>query len=131
MRYSQVVNFALASYFSRERYTRRKTSCARSSATAALCSHAVHKTHHRPTIFLHQIIESRLIAAFTRSITSRIGQSFRGLTVCMSPRHGRHAAIASNPRLTATLLTVDLTRSGSESCAGCQGQAELGPEVPL
>src|SRR5215470_8356227 len=111
MRYNQVVNFALASYVSRERYTRRKTSCASSSAVDGLW----HIRYRKPTMgrryFCTRKVKADSSPFFTRSITSASDTASES---AIGTEAGAPAK-ASSPRFMATLLTFVETPFGGES----------------
>ena len=61
--------------------------------------HAVHKTHHRSTVFLHQVVESRIVASLHFEHHLRISQFARHarldrkLGLARSAPHREHPAI--------------------------------------
>src|SRR5579859_87233 len=141
MRYSQVVNLALGSYVARERYTRKNTSCANSSAVEGLW----HMRYKKPIMgrryFWIRYENADSSPLFTRSMTSTSETASRvfamgaeadceapetfasprpGIPPCNNPR-------SNTPRPMATLLTLVETPSEGESCAssGSGGGAEV------
>src|SRR4029077_17032737 len=132
MRYNQVVNFALASYPDRDRYTRRNTSWAKSSAAAALCD----MRYMNPTIarryFCTRYSKAGSSPAFTRNMTSAsvspTADPDRGVVVSAAGWCPTEP-IARSSRSMATLLTSVSTPSGAESCSSCSSGRPA--EVPL
>src|SRR5580704_7618220 len=117
MRYSQVVNFALASYVWRERYTRRKTSCARSSAAAVLRAMRYMKLTSGRRYLCTRKSKADWSPAFTFSITSA------SVKLSAPPIAGSKASAGRGPSdairtlwSMAVVLTLDGTPRGAESC---------------
>src|SRR5579864_4565895 len=131
MRYNQVVNFALASYPERDRYTRKNTSWARSSAAAALCD----IRYMKPTIgrryFCTRYSKADSSPAFTRSMTSA------SVSPAADPAKGGRSAVGWDPiepirrssRSMATLLTSVSTPSESESCISDSSEESAEPSL--
>src|SRR5579863_1704477 len=102
IRNSQVVNFAVGSYVSRERYTRRNTSCESSSETAMSCTIRYTKWMTGLRCFSSRTPKLRSSPSRTRSINWASGSSAGTvlpivLTPCTINSFGRQSLAPQSP----------------------------------